>query len=169
MLRRGWLSLGTWPDAGGWARCAAIAVLGLGLIASVAFPAGLAHWEPNFGGWPLRLAKVMIVPAFMEEWVFRGVLIPARGGSSRPGLWIAFGLAAFVAWHIVEASTFLPSAHLFLTAPFLICALVLGAACGGMRFVTGSLWPAVIFHGLVVFFWQAALGGPDVAHLLSRG
>jgi len=158
----------TLPDLTGWAWCGMVAAVALGLIAAVAFPLGIAHWRPALPGWPLRLAKVMIVPAFTEELVFRGLLIPGHGESRRPGLWIACGLLLFVAWHVVEALTFLPGAHLFLTAPFLECALILGAACALMRYRTGSLWPAVVFHGLTVFLWQAAFGGPDVAQLLSK-
>ena len=109
----------------------------------------------------------MVVPAFTEELIFRGLLIPTRGDRSRPIRWIAAGLLLFVAWHVIEALIFLPGAHLFLTAPFLICALILGAGCAGMRYLTGSMWPAVVFHGLIVFLWQAAFGGPDVAQLLK--
>ncbi len=166
MRKRLWLSLVTWPDLAGWARCGAIAALGLCLITAVAFPGGVAHWRPVFDNWLPRLAKVVVVPALTEELVFRGLLMPARG-EGRAGLWIAGGLLLFVAWHVVEALTFLPGAHLFLTAPFLACALILGAACAAMRYRTGSLWPAVAFHGLVVFLWQAVFGGPDVAQLLE--
>ena len=110
----------------------------------------------------------MVVPAFTEELVFRGFLIPTRGERVHPARWLAVGLVLFVVWHIVEATTFLPGAHLFLTVPFLFCALILGAACAGMRYQTGSLWPAVFFHGVTVFLWQVAFAGPDVAQLLSR-
>ena len=157
----------TWPDGAGWAWSGLIAAPGLAAIAAIAFPAGVAHWHPDFAGWPLRLAKAMLVPALTEELAFRGLLIPARGESARPGLWIAGGLLLFVAWHVVEALTFLPGAHLFLTAPFLACAAILGAACVAMRYRTGSVWPGVIFHGLTVFLWQAACGGPDAAQLLK--
>jgi predicted Abi (CAAX) family protease len=109
----------------------------------------------------------MVVPAFTEELVFRGLLIPSRGESARPGLWLASGLMLFVAWHVVEALTFLPGAHLFLTVPFLGCALILGAVCAAMRYRTGSLWPAVVFHGLTVWLWQILFAGPDVAQLMK--
>ena len=145
-----------------------MAVLTLGLIAAVAFPAGIAHWRPVLADWPVRLAKVMVVPAFTEELVFRGLLIPARGESARPGLWMAAGLLLFVTWHVVEALTILPGAHLFLTASFLGCALILGAGCVLMRYRTGSLWPAVAFHGSTVFLWQVLFGGPDVSQLLFK-
>ena len=168
MLSRVWRSLLTWPDVKGWAQCGAIAALSLCLVAVVAIPEGIAHWQPAFDAWLLRLAKVMVVPAFSEELVFRGALIPSRGERDRAWPWIVGGLLLFVAWHLVEALTFLPGAHLFLTLPFLVCALVLGAACAFMRYQTGSLWPAVLFHGFTVCLWQAGFGGPDVARLLAR-
>ncbi len=166
-MQRLWRSLKTWPDWTGWAQCGAIAALGLCLLAAVAFPTGVAHWQPHWADWPSRLARVMLVPAFTEELVFRGLLVPSRGESSRPSRWIILSLALFVTWHVVEALTFLPGAHLFLTLPFLHCALILGIACAGMRYLGGSLWPAVLFHGVVVFLWQAAFGGPDIAQLLK--
>ena len=144
-----------------------MAALSLCLIAAVAFPAGVAHWDPAFADWPVRLVKVMVVPALTEELVFRGLLIPGRGESPRPGRWVAAGLLLFVIWHVMEALTFLPGAHLFLTAPLLVCAAILGAGCAWMRYRTGSLWPAVVFHGLTVFLWQIAFGGPDIAQLLK--
>lgn len=150
----------------GWAQCGGIAVLGLCLLAAVALPTGVAHWRPAFDGWPLRLAKVMLVPAFTEELVFRGLLIPSRDAGAKAGYWFAVGLLLFVAWHVIEALTFLPGAHLFLTGPFLVCTLILGGACAGMRYLTGSLWLAVVFHGLTVFLWQTAFGGPDIRQLL---
>ena len=128
------------------------------MIAAVAFPAAMVHWQPAFAGWPLRLATVMVAPAFTEELMFRGLLIPPRGESGHSGRSIAVSLVLFVLWHAVEALTFLPGAHLFLTLPFLACALILGATCAWMRYGTGSLWPAVVFHGVTVFLWQAAFG-----------
>ncbi len=152
----------------GWAWCGMVAVVVLGLIAALAFPAGAIHWRPRLADWQLRLARVMVAPALAEELVFRGFLIPARGESHRPGLWLVSGLVLFVVWHVVEALTFLPGAHLFLTVPFLVCALILGAGCALMRYRTGSLWPAVIFHGLTVWLWQVLFAGPDVAQLMKQ-
>lgn len=171
MAFRPWICLKravlTWPDGPGWAQCALISVAALVAIGAVAAGSGLLHWRPDFADWPLHLAKVMIIPAFGEELIFRGLLIPSRGESRRPLVWIAAGICLFVFWHVVEALTFLPGAHLFLTAPFLACAGILGAACAIMRYRTGALWPAVLLHAVVVFIWQTAFAGPDVAALLK--
>ncbi|EGF93445.1 CAAX amino terminal protease family protein [Asticcacaulis biprosthecium C19] len=108
---------------------------------------------------------VFVVPAFTEELVFRGVL-PAKGESARPVLWLGVGVAAFTGWHVIEALTFLPQARLFLEPRFLACAAMLGTACAVMRYRTGSLWPGVLFHGLVVVIWQGLCGGPSSLELM---
>jgi predicted Abi (CAAX) family protease len=166
LIGRAWRSWNCLPDRRGWLESAVVSLAALATIGVIAFAAGLVHWQPRFDGWPLRLISVMIVPAFAEELVFRGLLIPAKGESRYPVGWSLAGIAAFVVWHVIEATTFLPKAHLFLTAPFLLCAGVLGGACAIIRYRTGSLWPAVLLHGLVVFAWQTALGGPSVGDLL---
>ncbi len=159
-------SLTTLPSAAEWGLCAAISaatLLGIGLFA---YNLGLIHWLPRNGAWVMRLIGLMVVPAFTEELVFRGLLIPSRGESRHPGRWFAVSLLAFVLWHVVEVTTFLPGATLFLQPAFLGCAALLGGSCAYMRYRTGSLWPAVILHGLLVFGWQTFFGGPAIAELL---
>ncbi len=165
MLKRFVSALTTWPRPRAWAECLAIAAVGFTLMAAFAYLGGFWHWQPRLDNWPLRLLSVMLVPALTEEIVFRGIL-PSQGESRHAALWYASGILAFVLWHVVEARTFLPGAHLFLTPAFLAAAAVLGAACAAMRWRTGSLWPGVILHSLAVFLWQIFLGGPDVKSLL---
>ncbi len=166
LIRYAWQSLRRLPDNRGWAESAGVSLAAVAVIGLIAFATELVHWQPRFDGWPVRLLGVMIVPAFSEELLFRGLLIPPVGESRHPARWFLAGIAAFVLWHVVEATTFLPKAQIFLTVPFLLCAAVLGGACAIMRHRTGSLWPAVVLHGLVVFTWQTALGGPSVNDLL---
>ncbi len=135
------------------------------MIVAVALVSGLIHWQPRLDTWPARLS-VFAVPAFAEELVFRGLLVPGRGESRHAVRWIAFGALAFVLWHVIEAATILPGAGLFLHPAFLACAGLLGLACAVARYRTGSLWPAVLFHGVVVFAWQVLFGGPTVQELL---
>lgn len=158
-------ALTTWPKAGAWAACLAIYCVATVAIAAVAFAFGLSHWRPRFENWPAGLS-VFFVPAFTEELVFRGILIPGRDEGRAAHRAIAFGTLAFVLWHVIEATLILPRAGLFLHPAFLFCAGLLGLACAITRYRTGSLWPPILFHGTIVLAWQFLFGGPKVAELL---
>ncbi|MFT4073944.1 MAG: CPBP family glutamic-type intramembrane protease [Asticcacaulis sp.] len=168
MIRRLIRSLLTWPDLAGWLQSGLISAVTLALIVSIAAPNGLFIWQPHPSGWLMRLLSVMCVPAFSEELVFRGLLVPDRGETRRPGLWIGLAVLAFTAWHVVEALFILPGAHLFMTPAFLLCAGLLGLGCALIRYRTGSIWPAVILHALLVWTWQTGFGGPDIRQLLAH-
>jgi len=158
-LRRLRRSLTALPDARGWALCGGIAAVTGALMAAIGFSTGLYAVTPAVPGLPLRLLTVLFVPALGEEIPFRGLLVPGRDEDVRP--WPALGLstALYVAWHPLEALTFLPQAAMFLRPDFLACTAILGLGCAVMRWRTGSLWPAVILHGGFVVVWQTWLGG----------
>lgn len=162
-----WRSLVTWPEARGWAWAAGVAIITLTTMQAVGFLGGLYRLtSPNLAGLPLRLITALIAPAFGEEAVFRGLLIPDRGETPRPWLSMASVTLVFTLWHVVEASTFLPkAAPLFLRPDFLACSAILGFGCALVRWRTGSLWPAVALHWLVVAIWQTWLGGPGLEAL----
>jgi len=168
MLSRLKRALLTWPDTNGWMRCCFIGGLSLLLIGVIAAFGGLLAWQPRLAGWPLRLLSVMCVPAFTEELVFRGILILDQGETRRPVFWIDLAIIIFIGWHIFEALVLLPGATLFLRPVFLLCAGILGTGCALMRYRTGSIWPAVILHGLLVWTWQVFFGGPDIGQLLHQ-
>lgn len=156
-LRR---SLTTLPDARGWALCGLVGVVAGGLMAAIGFSTGLYALTPTVPGLPLRLLTVLFVPALGEEIPFRGLLVPDREETQRaPWIAIAISTALYVAWHPLEALTFLPQGAMFLRADFLACTAILGLACALMRWRTGSLWPAALLHGGFVVVWQTWLGG----------
>ena len=165
LLRRLVRSLAIWPSLKEWLESAAILLLSVLAIALIAEFGGLIRWQPRPLAWDLGLS-VFFVPAFVEEAVFRGLLVPARGETSRPVLWIAASVAVFVLWHAFEALTFLTGAHVFLSPVFLACAGMLGLGCAIVRYRTGSLWPCVLGHGLLVWFWHTWFGGPLLADLV---
>jgi predicted Abi (CAAX) family protease len=151
----------TWPDARGWAFSAGTGAATLATLGAVGFSTGLYAIGPaRTQGLPLRLLSVLIAPAIGEEAFFRGLLIPGRGETRRPLRDLALATGVFTLWHVVEAKTFLPAAErTFVRPDFLTCAAILGLGCGVMRQKTGSLWPGVALHWLMVTVWQTWLGG----------
>jgi predicted Abi (CAAX) family protease len=129
-------------------------------MAAIGFTTGFYRLHPTEPGLPLRLLTVFFVPALGEELVFRGLLTPGPNQSRRPGLEVAVATALYTLWHVVEALTFLPAAaSVFLRLDFLACCAVLGLGCAIMKLKTGSVWPAVILHWVLVVVWQTWLGG----------
>lgn len=151
----------TWPDARGWIFAAATGAATLAAMAAVGFSSGLYAIGPaRTQGLPLRLLSVLIAPAIGEEAFFRGLLIPARAETRTPARDLAVATGIFTLWHVFEAKTFLPAAARMFTRPdFLGCAAILGLGCGVIRQRTGSIWPGVALHWLMVTLWQTWLGG----------
>jgi uncharacterized protein len=165
-LRRLGRSLTNLPDAGGWLFSAIAGGAVLAGMAAVGLPGGLYRWAPtNLAALPLRMVNVAFVPALGEEAAFRGLLVPDRPETSRPAVAIAAATALFAAWHVVETLFLHHAAPLFLRGDFLACAAILGAGCAVIRWRTGSLWPAIALHWLVVVVWQTWLGGPGIGAL----
>ena len=93
-------------------------------------------------------------PAFFEEFVFRGILNRAQSPLS-----ISLSTAAFVLWHPLEAHLFLKEAIPWFTDPrFLAFVALFGFWFCILRKVSGSLWPPIICHWMVVLTWKG-LGG----------
>jgi predicted Abi (CAAX) family protease len=154
-------SLTTSPDLAGWMFAAGVGLVTLSIMGGLGFATGLyALTPPRTVGVVGRALTVLFVPALGEEAVFRGLLIPDRTETDRPWPWFALMTGAFVLWHVAEGTTFLSGAKaLFLRWDFLACAAILGLGCGITRWRTGSLWPAVGLHWLMVMIWQTDLGG----------
>jgi predicted Abi (CAAX) family protease len=157
-LKRLTRSLTTLPTARGWTLCGVMALATGALMAAIGFTTGLYALTPAAPGLPLRLLTVLFVPALGEEIPFRGLLVPGPE-TKRPWGAITISTALYVAWHPLEALTFMPRATMFLRPDFLVCTAILGLGCALMRWRTGSLWPAVILHGGFVVVWQTWLGG----------
>jgi hypothetical protein len=109
-----------------------------------------ARWPHS----PLRrllphAARLWLVPAFSEELLFRGLLLPSALEGVRPLAmlpWIALSVGLFVAWHARRTRS-------------LAQVSLLGLACSLVFVVSGSLWSAVLLHWLAVLFWGEALQG----------
>lgn len=149
---RGWLESGVW--AAGL----------LAVAAPLAWAAGLIAVG---GTWTVVSARILLVPfmapALLEECLFRGLLLPhpTRGGvpMRRRARWWVGSLAAYVAAHPLLAATVRPAARtVFDAPPFLLETGLLGITATVLYERTGSLWPAVLLHGVVAGAWLS-LGG----------
>lgn len=104
-------------------------------------------------------AVAIIIPALGEEMVFRGILQPRRLGAAQDWIFSALSLVAFVIWHPVQVWLGLPFAQAMFTEPsFLMLVAVLGALCTALTHRSGSVWPAVLLHWVVVVGWKAGSG-----------
>lgn len=141
----------TWPGVRGWRETLAVTLL----YAALALPLGLAGGllEPQRARIPALplLLRVLLVPSLLEEVVFRVLPPPQLAGVT---------LAAYVLAHPLNAWLFFPAARpVFYDPLFLLLTALLGGACALLYRRTGSLWPPVALHGLVVSGWLLFFGG----------
>lgn len=159
---RTWTAFRRWPNAPQWREAALVIAATGAIVLAIASIGGFARWAPMpFGTDWLRIAAIVFVlPALVEEFLFRGLLMPVPGiASMRIGMWLSIGL--FVVWHPLLAWLFGPPwASLFLEPAFLAAALVLAIGLTHVRIVTSSLWPAILGHWLIVAAWKLLFAGP---------
>ena len=162
MIARVWSALRTWPDAKGWARLVVEAAWLLPVLLALGFFGALMSWQPRFDAEIARLAAVaLFVPALGEELLFRAALLPSPPSGQATGP-ILLSTALFVLWHPPQGLIFGPHwAAIMLNPWFLACVGALGFASARLYLRTGSIWPSVLLHWLVVVAWKALLGGPS--------
>lgn len=100
-----------------------------------------------------------VIPALGEEYLFRGILQPKTLSTVRDWSAAALSLIAFVLWHPVQVWLGLPMAQPLFTQPgFLVLVAILGGLCTLLVHRSGSLWPAIGLHWLVVVGWKVMAG-----------
>jgi predicted Abi (CAAX) family protease len=149
-----------WPDRRGWRRVLVELGWALPLLLVVAHLGGLLRLvaPPDASTFLALAATLLLAPALGEELLFRGLLIPRHG----PGAaWVLLSVGLFVLWHPLQAlSVGPPWSAAFLDPWFLAAVAILGTALARIYAATGSLWPGVLVHWIVVLGWKAWLGGP---------
>ncbi|MEL7538033.1 MAG: CPBP family glutamic-type intramembrane protease [Pseudomonadota bacterium] len=99
-------------------------------------------------------AVAFFLPAFFEELVFRGLLMPRYST-----FWVLLSGALFVAWHPFEAWLFLHDARsTFYRPDFLALVGLFAIASTWVSWRTRSLWASVFLHWAVVVGWRACGG-----------
>ncbi len=112
----------------------------------------------------LRWAPALLLsPALVEETLFRAALLPhpLEGlGAAENLAWGALSVGLFVAWHPLAGRLwYRRGRRLFDDGRFLSLAGLLGVVCVIAYQLTGSIWPPVLIHWLVVLLWLELLGG----------
>lgn len=112
-----------------------------------------------------QLARLFILPAFVEEIIFRCLLIPHPIETAiTTEIWQSsiVSLILFIMYHPLNALTFYPPGkQTFVDWRFLTLAGLLGIACSVAYLFTSSLWVSIVIHWLVVFIWLEFLGGKE--------
>lgn len=155
------------PSWSGWA----IALLGAALFGAIAYGlgkrSGFLQWNPWSAPWYRKLLlalKLLFMPALLEEYIFRVLLLPEPGRTSvsEPIWWICavLVLGLFVAYHLVNSKYFYTVAKpTFFNPNFLILATLLGLICTIVYRITGSLWTITAIHWIAVCLWLLFWGG----------
>jgi predicted Abi (CAAX) family protease len=143
----------TLPSVKGWLETLLLFLF----FALVALP--VAYWGQLFAtrlsvaAWLPVLATTFFVPAFVEELVWRVLLVPKPHTKY---FWQVGSLAvlAYVLSHPVAAWLFRATARdIFYSPAFLLLATLLGFTCLVAYARTKSLWACVMIHWLVVAVW----------------
>jgi predicted Abi (CAAX) family protease len=165
-VRAALTTLPTWPA---WRLCLIVYAAFL----ACALPIGLLTGVVRFSPAPFPAATAvgialaaLVHPAFVEETIFRALLVPRwirELPAGRALLIAGFALAAYVASHPVNAILFRPAALGIFTNPaYLFIAALLGVACTVVYAVSGSIWPAVLLHWITAVVWILLLGGQSL-------
>lgn len=140
------------------------------IYAIIALPIGLSSGflqrtpsRENLRTQILGVFSAILFPALSEELFFRVLLIPHRLERVTGMTWwmgAVFSLILFILYHPFNAVTFFRRGNpTFFNPIFLLLAALLGIACTVTYALTGSIWPGVIIHWLVVVIWLYILGG----------
>ena len=141
-------------------------IIVLYLVSAVAIGLGTGFLKPGFlyTGFHLYFIlpfSMFIFPSFVEEAVFRVLLLPNPSNLSG-GRAIALAsipsVSLYVAWHPFYASISGMGIAIF-DAPFLSIVLILGITCTWLYLRTGSIWIPTIVHWLTVIIWVFFFGG----------
>ncbi|MEM8805558.1 MAG: CPBP family glutamic-type intramembrane protease [Cyanobacteria bacterium P01_G01_bin.38] len=159
-----WLAFSTLPTLSDWFTAAML----LGVFALVGLPFGF--WTGFFRvelikDWKIVIPTVLVAlpyPGIFEEVLFRVLLIPRPNAASPENLWswAIASLVIFIVFHPLNALLIMTERReTFYNPIFLTLAGLLGVVCTLSYLQSGSLWPPVVLHWLMVIIWLLGLGG----------
>jgi len=160
-------AIATAPSAPVWGRCALLYLGFLICAMPIGLVSGLLHpsLPPlTIGASIVTALTIALHPAFTEELVFRGLMLPRSPERlalrPRTVVTIAIALFLYVVAHSLNAMFFWPAVWPIFSNPYyLAMATLLGLTCTTAYLISGSIWPSVVIHWLTVTLWILLLGG----------
>lgn len=105
----------------------------------------------------------LLFPATAEELFFRVLFLPhqiEQASDDSQYFWAIISLILFVIYHPLNASLFMRNAKkTFSSFFFLISATILGIICAIAYLGSGSIYPSIVIHWIVVVIWLLCFGG----------
>jgi predicted Abi (CAAX) family protease len=170
VVLRFWSGLTIFPKSMGW-----LSALGLLLVYGIialgfGWKTGFLRLDNQFKvSWLheiLFVFQLFFLPALFEELLFRMLLIPHPIETAvfiDIVKWSLISLGAFIVYHPLNALTFYPAGKpTFWDWRFLTLTGLLGAVCSIAYYTTGSIWPSVLIHWIVVVGWVKVFGGKQL-------
>jgi predicted Abi (CAAX) family protease len=164
----GGVTIPSWID---WLKTLGI-LLGFGAIAiPIGFTKNFFSWQPLSTPWYHQLGttiRLLFVPALVQEYIFRVLLLPYPKDWFSPLMWWSWGFLAlgiYIGFHLILAKWFGRST--FANPVFLLLITLLGLACTINYYFIGSLWTITFMHWVAVTVWWLFLH-PDRNHYLFR-
>lgn len=155
----------TFPDLEGWLLTAAL----LGFYTLIALPLGLklkfinVEVQKSWSKVAIAMVTNFFFPGLSEEFFFRVLLLPYPNetvSTVELFLWGSIGLVLFILYHPFEGFTYAKAQKKTMINPvFLSLAALLGITCTIAYLQTGSIWPSVVIHWIVVVVWRLCLSG----------
>ena len=143
------------------------------IIVPIGFNSKFLTFEPVHLSWLTVIRFIgltLIAPAIVEETFYRAIILPHKSERTTfriKCLWGIISLTSYIVQHPLNAVTFYPSGFpTFFHPVFLFATALLGLISMIVYWESGSLWPPVIIHWLVVVVWLLLLGGYGRLHLL---
>ena len=146
-------------------RTAAWALAPIYAVGALAIGLGTGILEfswPSIAEALIRPVGLLLFPALIEEFVFRGILLPrSLMDASWHKQWAAIGLstAVFVLHHPMNHFLIgFTDTSLFIDPGFLLIVAALGVTCAFAYLRSGSLWVPIAIHWATVVAWNLFLG-----------
>ncbi len=159
LLRRVKTACATAPNRGDWQYAMGLLIAFAIVYLPIGFSLGFLAIDVQLSVWTILgvLFSAFLMPGVNEELLFRAIMIPhttERISVKKRQFCVLLSWILFIGYHL---HPFVPS--FFRTPAFLIGAALVGVVCTLSYYRSGSIWPSIVLHWLIVVAWLLVFGG----------